>query len=166
MSKRIVGYVISHTGKPGGPWEAMGGRFGTATSDPSERISVQHKQDLQFMLGNIQRIHPDARILRLVRRTKCAHIPDDVTNAHCNKCGAWLGNGTTALCTMAPEGWSCSRALNHDGPCAAVLRDRHRAEEDAVVEAAMAFYEATTLDLDARRNLMNKCAALRAKRGG
>ena len=23
-SKRIVGYVISHSGKPGGPWEADG----------------------------------------------------------------------------------------------------------------------------------------------
>ena len=134
MGKRIVGYVISHSGKPGGPWEANNAfPPGTVTTKTAER-GVWDRDDAVYWVGDIQRIHPAARILRLVRRAKCAHIPDDVKDAHCNKCGAWLGNGTTALCTRAPEGWSCSRALGHDGPCAAVRRESHRAEESAVVE--------------------------------
>ena len=128
MGKRIVGYVISHSGKPGGPWEAMGGRFGTPTLDPSERISVENKQNLQFMLCGIQRLNPAARILRLVRR------------------------------------------------------ERHRAEEAAVVEAAMAWEAAGLACLEnkdiaqddylagtefrARHMALQTCAALRAKRGG
>ena len=32
MGKRIVGYVISHTGKPGGPWEADGDEYGAAVT--------------------------------------------------------------------------------------------------------------------------------------
>jgi hypothetical protein len=50
------------------------------------------------------------------------HVPDDEKEAHCNGCGAWLGNGVRALCIKAPPGWSCSRDENHDGPCAARLK--------------------------------------------
>lgn len=171
MGERIVGYVISHTGKLGGPWEANGmGAWGESTPHADKRRVVWDSlQSANIALPEVVTIHPAARILRLVRRPKCDHIPDDVEDAHCNKCGAWLGNGTTALCTRAPEGWSCSRALGHTGPCAAVRRERHRAEEAAVVEAALRAhivsrdgpqYWAALHDLDAA------CAALRAKRGG
>ena len=115
MGKRIVGYVISHSGKPGGPWECEVGRNGAGTTDPRRRLNYVHRAVAQNYLSDVTRIHPAARILRLVRR------------------------------------------------------ERHRAEEAAVVEAAMA------VPSDARdepqywlalSSLDNALAALRAKRGG
>ena len=77
MSKRrgkrvVVGYVVSHTGKRGGPWEAKDGPFGTATS----RIADANRLTPEFVmtcghhfytLGLIRKHHPHARALPLVR---------------------------------------------------------------------------------------------------
>ena len=77
MSKRrgkriVVGYVVSHTGKRGGPWEAKDGPFGTATS----RIADANRLTPEFVmtcghhlytLGLIRKHHPNARALPLVR---------------------------------------------------------------------------------------------------
>jgi hypothetical protein len=48
----------------------------------------------------------------------------------------------------------------------AVRRERHTAEERAVVEAAMAFVAAPVFDMAVMLDLTAACAALRAKRGG
>ena len=120
MGKRIVGYVISHSGKPGGPWEDRFSTAGTPTTDPKRRFVCAARQALADTLALARRIHPTARILRLVRR------------------------------------------------------ERHRAEEAAVVEAAMAWEAAGReisgatwgLAMAANETLERACAALRAKRGG
>ncbi len=44
--------------------------------------------------------------------------------------------------------------------------EAHRAEEAAVVEAAMAFVAAPVFDMAVMLDLTTACAALRAKRGG
>lgn len=125
MGKPIVGYVISHSGKPGGPWEALMGNAGASTEVTKSR-AVWEPIDLKLardILRIIRPIHPAARILRLVRR------------------------------------------------------ERHRAEEAAVVEAAMAWDrwrssprpapKSTVRELALAGNrLAATCAALRAKRGG
>jgi len=83
MSKRrgkrvVVGYVVSHTGKRGGPWEARDGSFGTATSrlaDASrltpEFVRTCASKDARghcfYTLGLIREHHPHARALPLVR---------------------------------------------------------------------------------------------------
>lgn len=122
MGKRIVGYVISHSGKPGGPWEAEWGHYGTPASTAEDRAvwGVGAIGGARLVLAAIRRIHPAARIIRLVRR------------------------------------------------------ERHRAEEAAVVEAAMAWEAAGReisgatwgLAMAANETLEQACAALRAKRGG
>ena len=92
MGKRIVGYVISHSGKPGGPWEATHGRFGTPTTNPAHRLSTKYKRNL-FMLGDIQRIHPAARILRLVRRER--HRAEEAAVVEAAKAwGKCIANGS------------------------------------------------------------------------
>ena len=126
MGKRIVGYVISHSGKPGGPWEANDfGAWGISTSVAKKRI-VWLAQDHAIAVDALPKVwpfHPAARILRLVRR------------------------------------------------------ERHRAEEAAVVEAALAWDrwrssprpapKSTFRELALAGNrLAATCAALRAKRGG
>lgn len=119
MGKRIVGYVISHSGKPGGPWEAIQGPDGTPTLDPRDRLVVAR----DYQLERISARRPDAKVFRLVRR------------------------------------------------------ERHIAEEAAVVEAALAWDrwrssprpapKSTFRELALAGNrLAAKCAALRAKRGG
>lgn len=119
-SRRIVGYVISHSGKPGGPWEGHNAfPVGYATTKTEQR-GVWDREDAVYWVADVQRIHPAARILRLVRR------------------------------------------------------ERHRAEESAVVEAAMAWEAAGReisgatwgLAMAANETLEQACAALRAKRGG
>ena len=131
MSKRIVGYVISHSGKPGGPWEAFVGGVGVATIVKKGRSRFKPTTRIQaaYLLASVRQVHPAARILRLVRR------------------------------------------------------ERHIAEETAVVEAALRYdtlrlqFEhhflartdggPTAGDLsDADNCTRNACAALRAKRGG
>lgn len=83
MSKRrgkrvVVGYVVSYTGKRGGPWEARDGSFGTATSrlaDASrltpEFVRTCASKDARghcfYTLGLIRKHHPHARALPLVR---------------------------------------------------------------------------------------------------
>ena len=122
MGKRIIGYVISHTGKPGGPWEAFVGGVGVATIVKKGRSRFKPTTRIQaaYLLASVRQVHPAARILRLVRR------------------------------------------------------ERHRAEEAAVVEAAMAWEAAGReisgatwgLAMAANETLERACAALRAKRGG
>ena len=72
MGKPIVGYVISHSGKPGGPWEALMGNAGASTEVTKSR-AVWEPIDLKLardILRIIRPIHPAARILRLVRRER------------------------------------------------------------------------------------------------
>ena len=116
MGKRIVGYVISHTGKPGGPWECDDfGAWGISTAVAKDRIvwcANDHGRAAEA-LSKIQRIHPAARILRLVRR------------------------------------------------------ERHRAEEDEVIRLAMAYFLTTDMANGIEfHDVLQACAALRAKRGG
>jgi hypothetical protein len=71
MGKRIVGYVISHSGKPGGPWEADYGDNGQPTEDPKHRLEcISRHTDAQHTLDRVREVHPAARILRLVRRER------------------------------------------------------------------------------------------------
>lgn len=128
MGRRIVGYVISHSGKPGGPWEDKELPMGTPAKEPAGRMVYVERDWAEDDIGDVRAIHPAARILRLVRR------------------------------------------------------ERHTAEERAVVEAAMAFdaaHSAYLENMDAHLDdsllaaseqalaaYKGACAALRAKRGG
>lgn len=59
-------YVISHTGKPGGPWEAVGDEAGTATASTNYRAFWHTKDAAERWLPRIRRDHPDAKLMRLV----------------------------------------------------------------------------------------------------
>ncbi len=143
MSKRIVGYVISHSGKPGGPWEATHGRFGTPTSNPEHRLSTKDKRNL-FMIGDIQRIHPAARILRLVRRKRVVACPVHSHQIH---------GGEAEELRKGIEGLIAKSVRAFDGggePFDCVTKSNLQRLLDSV---------------DAR-DCIAACAALRAKRGG
>ena len=130
MGKRIVGYVISHSGKPGGPWEADVDHCVGFSTDHETRPprGVWDGPDVGGWLARVRESHPNAKVFRLVRR------------------------------------------------------ERHRAEEAAVVEAAMAWEAAdaalcknrneaqednlATVECSTRYKALQTCAALRAKRGG
>jgi hypothetical protein len=115
MNKRIVGYVISHSGNKGGPWEGTGA-IGVPALRCDDRLVCTDENHLRvFLLPAVRSHHPDARVIRLVRR------------------------------------------------------ERHRAEEAAVVEAAMAVPSEVRDEVQywrALAKLDDACAALRAKRGG
>ena len=77
MSKRIIGYVISHSGKPSGPWEAQG-PYGTSTTDKRQRETwgPDEREPLGQVLGLVREVQGDAcRIFRLVRRSKVPTLP-------------------------------------------------------------------------------------------
>jgi hypothetical protein len=63
-------WVISHTGKKGGPWEdAMTGRAGT----PTQRLAsaaFDARGELKTLLVSVRLRHPHAKVFRLVRRSK------------------------------------------------------------------------------------------------
>ena len=72
MGDEITRWVISHTGKKGGPWESCSGPFGTPTDDRKLRVVWQCSDTpllmgLAPMLGIVQTSYPDAKFLRLVR---------------------------------------------------------------------------------------------------
>lgn len=72
MGDEITRWVISHTGKKGGPWESCSGPFGTPTTDRRLRV-VWQAPDAPFGEGfqavlKMARVHyPNAKFLRLVR---------------------------------------------------------------------------------------------------
>jgi hypothetical protein len=63
-------YVISHTGKKGGPWEAQDGVLGTPTTRLSKAALVDRESR---MLANIRLHHPHAKVFRLVRKAKATY---------------------------------------------------------------------------------------------
>lgn len=78
MSKRIVGYTISHAGydkkgRPirGGPYEAENGVVGTPTSSLKDaHRSLTNSVDLATVLFYVRVVWKNARIVRIIRRTK------------------------------------------------------------------------------------------------
>lgn len=70
MGKRIVGYVISHSGKPGGPWESNRGTGLPAVNKREDRYVGSSLDNARHWLPSVRAIHPAARILRLVRRER------------------------------------------------------------------------------------------------
>lgn len=124
MGKQIVGYVISHTGKPGGPWEAIQGPDGTPTLDPRDRLVVAR----DYQLERISARRPDAKVFRLVRRER--HIAEE------------------AAVVEAAMAWEAADA--------ALCKNRNEAQEDNLA----------TIECSTRYKALQTCAALRAKRGG
>lgn len=64
----VVGYVVSHTGKRGGPWEAQGGGYGR----PTDRIGLAYRlcggQAAEYCAKMVREEgYPHARALPLVR---------------------------------------------------------------------------------------------------
>lgn len=130
MGKQIVGYVISHTGKPGGPWESLMGNAGASTEVTKSR-AVWEPIDLKLardILRIIRPIHPAARILRLVRRER--HLAEE------------------AAVVEAAMAWEAADA--------ALCKNRNEAQEDNLA----------TIECSTRYKALQTCAALRAKRGG
>lgn len=72
MSKRTVGYVISHTGKKGGPWEADGEHCVGVSTDHETRPprGVWNGPDVDGWLAEVRESHPNAKVFRLVRRER------------------------------------------------------------------------------------------------
>jgi hypothetical protein len=63
-------YVISHTGKKGGPWEdAMTGRAGTPTQRLASAAFDVARGELNSLLVLVRVRHPHAKVFRLVRRS-------------------------------------------------------------------------------------------------
>lgn len=74
MKKQVIGYVISHTGKKGGPWESKGFPIGEPTNDAANRMVYESRDwvsdDIEAgssMLDDVQAIWPNAKVLTLVR---------------------------------------------------------------------------------------------------
>jgi hypothetical protein len=65
-------YVISHTGKKGGPWEAdVGTDLGEPTSDPQKRWAKPFRNIANEICARLRtQGHPSAKVFRLVRRAK------------------------------------------------------------------------------------------------
>ena len=62
-------FVISHTGKKGGPWELDGGTWGDGTGHAGARwVSV--RKTLERWLPAIRERHPNAKILELAPRSR------------------------------------------------------------------------------------------------
>ena len=78
MGKRIVGYAISHAGydskgRPikGGPYEAQRGVAGTPTKSlETAHRSLLNSECLVLVLFHVRSVYPNARIVRIIRRTK------------------------------------------------------------------------------------------------
>ena len=66
MKKQVIGYVISHTGKKGGPWESKGFPIGEPTNDAANRM-VYDRDWVSDDIENVQAIWPNAKVLTLVR---------------------------------------------------------------------------------------------------
>lgn len=60
-------YVISHTGKKGGPWESTDVRIGSSTDSLCDAARAT-KGGWADVLGAIRVLHPSAKVFRLVRR--------------------------------------------------------------------------------------------------
>lgn len=69
--KVVVGHVVSHTGKRGGPWEAQKGDPGTPTYDFS-KAERAYLPDFftEESLVKLRAIHPNADVVPIYRRTK------------------------------------------------------------------------------------------------
>ena len=68
-------FVISHSGKKGGPWEArVDYPVGTSTADESkpERGEWLSREDADFWVHAMRALHPSAKVFRLVRRSKAS----------------------------------------------------------------------------------------------
>ena len=65
-TRRIVGYVVSHSGKRGGPYEANG-RTGTSTTEEWAITRWRDKHIADSWLPEIRAIHQHARVLPVVR---------------------------------------------------------------------------------------------------
>lgn len=76
-ARTIVGYVLSHSGKKEGPWEAAYGAKGTPTKSKWHRMtwmvgarSVRATRAVAWdFLGNTKELHPDAKLVRLTAAT-------------------------------------------------------------------------------------------------
>lgn len=196
MSKRIVGYVISHSGKPGGPWEAFIGGVGVATIVKKDRSRFKPTARIQaaYLLASVRQVHPDARILRLVRRERVVACPVHSHQIHGGEAEelrkgieGLISDSAPAVDFCDPNGRGCDVIASDD---LQNLLDRvdardslahlelNTAEERAVVEAAMAWEHWANLPASestpatfknlrlAGDRLATNCAALRAKRGG
>lgn len=154
MGKRIVGYVISHSGKPGGPWESFVGGVGVATIVKKDRSRFKPTTRIQaaYLLASVRHIHPAARILRLVRRQRVVACPVHAHQIHGGEAEE-LRKGIEGLIAKSTKAWSedgepfdCVTESNLQRLLDSVdARDSlahlgmNRAEEAAVVEAAMAW---------------------------
>lgn len=74
MAKRrgkrvVVGFVVSHTGKRGGPWVGVGGMWVTRHLSEAERWPTKVKADeiAEHWTTKSDPVHPNARALPLVR---------------------------------------------------------------------------------------------------
>lgn len=69
--KVVVGHVVSHTGKRGGPWEAQKGDPGTPTYDFS-KAERAYLPDFftEESLDLLRNRYPDADVIPIVRKSK------------------------------------------------------------------------------------------------
>ena len=175
-------WVVSLSGERGkGPWlsNKQGGVYPTpnmrdAGSAPSESLAGI------WRTSAVHQGYPDARVFRLVRRERVIACPVHAHQIHGGEVEE-LRRGIEGLISdSAPAGDFCDPSDVVDAGDLQDLIDRvdardslahlemNRAEEAAVVEAAMAWEacdddDSKSCDLE---HLDAACAALRAKRGG
>ena len=64
----VVGYVVSHTGKRGGPWEGVGGGYGRPTDQLAQAYRLHGRESAEYCAQMAREEgHPHARALPLVR---------------------------------------------------------------------------------------------------
>jgi hypothetical protein len=67
MKKEVIGYVISHTGKKGGPWEGKEMPLGRPVMDPTTRIFYTDRKVAEEETADIRDIWPNAKVIPLVK---------------------------------------------------------------------------------------------------
>mgnify|MGYP003478774748 CR=1 FL=1 len=79
MSKEVVRWVISHTGKKGGPWEAEYGEYGDPTLSKAvwATWSYDSHGHATATLTAVREVWPNAKVLPVVRRTKRPFLTEE-----------------------------------------------------------------------------------------
>jgi hypothetical protein len=105
----MIRYVISHTGKKGGPWEADADtKFGEPTSDPQKRWAKPFPRIAHQICARLRRFgHPHAKVFRLVRRSRPSLTAEELAVVEAAvllvECGAAAVGGSGALTSLAAK---------------------------------------------------------------
>lgn len=170
--RSVLGYVVSHTGKRGGPWEATFGEDLGTTTKHLELAFRSHKEHAEDVARALKGQHPNARALPLVRYELDAEeerLRDALVEAALAM-DASRGDSTAYNDSLWREGEAIRALRAHRDKVASGLEPERNGlqcdEAEAVLRAAVTEAGITFADNPkgacSRRNLIAAVANLRA----